>query len=75
MKMKYPKEIYLDGYTYVQMYEHEKCGMYYRSTKNPDPITNTCISLYPDGKLTYLWNGFEHNYGKYDFANKKKIGG
>lgn len=22
--MKYPKEIYLDGYTYVQMYEHDK---------------------------------------------------
>lgn len=56
------------------MYEYEKCGMYYRSTKNPDPITNICISLYPDGKLTYLWNGFEQNYGKYDFENKKKIG-
>lgn len=22
--MEYPKEIYLDGYTYTQMYEHEK---------------------------------------------------
>lgn len=26
--MEYPKEIYLDGYTYTQMYEHEKGGMY-----------------------------------------------
>lgn len=72
--MEFPKEIYLDGYTYTQMYEHKKGGMYYHSTENPDPITNTCISLYPDGRLTYLWNGFEHNYGKYGFANKKKIG-
>lgn len=48
--------------------------MYYHSTENPDPITNTCISLYPDGRLTYLWNGVEQNYGKYDFKNNKKIG-
>ena len=31
--MEYPKEIYLDGYTYTQMYEHEKGGMYYLSFK------------------------------------------
>ena len=36
--MKYPKEIYLDGYTYVQMYEHEKGGMYYHSKENPDLV-------------------------------------
>ena len=47
--MEYPKEIYLDGYTYTQMYEHEKGGMYYHSE--------------------------EHEYGKYDFENNKKIGG
>lgn len=29
--MEYPKEIYLDGYAYTQMYEHEKGGMYYHS--------------------------------------------
>lgn len=72
--MEYPKEICLDDYTYTQMYKHEKGGMYYRSTENPDPITNTCISLYPDGRLTYLWNGVKQNYGKYDFKNNKKIG-
>ena len=72
--MEFPKEIYLDGYTYTQMYEHEKGGMYYHSEECPDPITNICISLYPDGRLTYLWNGIESDYGKYDFENNKKIG-
>ena len=71
--MKYPKEIYLDGYTYVQMNEHEKGGMYYHSKENPDLVTNTCISLYPDGKLTFLWNGIEQNYGKYDIINNRKF--
>jgi hypothetical protein len=71
--MKYPKEIYLDGYTYVQMYEHEKGGMYYHSKENPDLVTNTCISLYPDGELTFLWNGIEQNYGKYDIRNNRKF--
>lgn len=27
-----------------------------------------------DGRLTYLWGGYEHEYGKYDFENNKKIG-
>ena len=27
-----------------------------------------------NGRLTYLWNGYEHEYGKYDFENNKKIG-
>ena len=71
--MEYPKEIYLDGYAYTQMYEHKKGGMYYHSKDCPDPITNTCISLYPDGRLTYLWNGIESDYGKYDFDNKDRI--
>ena len=73
IEVKYPKEIYLNGYTYVQMYEHEKGGMYYHSEENLNPVTNVCISLYPDGKLTYLWNGIEQNYGKYDFENNRKF--
>ena len=72
--MEYPKEIYLDGYTYTQMYEHEKGGMYYHSEECNDVITGSFISLYPDGRLTYLWDGYEHEYGKYDFENNKKIG-
>lgn len=71
--MKFPKEIYLNGYTYIQMYEHERGGMYYRSEENPNPVMNTYISLYPDGKLTFLWNGIEQKYGKYDFENNKEI--
>ena len=71
---EYPKEIYLDGYTYTQMYEHEKDGIYYHSEECNDVITGSFISLYPDGRLTYLWGGYEHEYGKYDFENNKKIG-
>ena len=71
--MEYPKEIYLDGYIYTQMYEHEGGGMYYHSEDCHDVITSTCISLYPDGRLTYLWNGRENNYGRYDFENKRII--
>ena len=56
------------------MYEHEKGGMYYHSEECSDVITGSFISLYPDGRLTYLWNGYEHEYGKYDFENNKKIG-
>lgn len=70
--MKYPKEIYLDGCTYMQMYEHEKGGMYYHLEECSEVITGSFISLYPDGRLTYLWNGIEQNYGTYDFENNKK---
>jgi hypothetical protein len=71
--MEYPKEIYLDGYIYTQMYEHEKGGMYYHSEECSDVITGSFISLYPDGRLTYLWDGYEHEYGKYDVKNNKKL--
>ena len=37
------------------------------------PITSIFISLYPDGRLTYLWNGIENNYGKYNFENKMRV--
>lgn len=72
--MEYPKEIFLDGYTYTQMYEHEKGGMYYDSEECKDVVMGSFISLYPDGRLTYLWNGIEQNYGTYDFKNNKKNG-
>ena len=60
--MKYPKEIYLDGYTYVQMYEHEKGGTYYISeTANP---VLCWLDVYKDGTVKYLWNGILHHLGK-----------
>jgi len=46
-------------YVYDKMYVHEGGGCYYRSKDNPDPVTNAFVSLYPDGHLTYLWNGTE----------------
>ena len=71
--MKFNFQIYLDGYTYTPMYEHEGGGMYYHSEECNNPITSIFISLYPDGRLTYLWNGIENNYGKYNFENKMRV--
>lgn len=45
--------------TYERFYEHEGGGCYYNAIDDDDVITSTYISLYPDGHLTYLWNGKE----------------
>lgn len=46
-------------YTYTKMYEHEDGGCYYQTYEDDNPITSAFVSLYPDGRLTYLWNGVE----------------
>ena len=38
-----------------------------------DMLMFRSVSLYPDGKLTFLWNGIEQNYGKYDIINNRKF--
>ncbi len=48
------------GYVYTKDYEHENGGCYYRSKENDNPVTGAFVSLYPDGHLTYLWDGTEH---------------
>lgn len=62
----FPEKIWIEmypkthnGYEYTKQYEHEDGGCYYRSVENRDPATGAFISLYPDGRLTYLWNGIE----------------
>lgn len=62
----FPEKIWIElypethnGHEYVKDYEHEDGGCYYRSPENDDPITGSFVSLYPDGRLTYLWNGQE----------------
>ena len=63
---RFPEKIWIEvypethnGYEYVKDYEHEGGGCYYRSPENDDPIAGSFVSLYPDGRLTYLWNGQE----------------
>lgn len=69
--MVYPDKIYIEvypetkkGYIYYKDYEHENGGCYYRSKDNTNPIDGAFISLYPDGHLTFLWNGVEKPYNR-----------
>jgi len=64
---EYPQTIEIELYPntwveYTKMYEHEGDGCYYQTQEDNNPITSTYISLYPDGHLTYLWNGIEKNF-------------
>ena len=52
---KYPIE-------YRKQYEHDGGGCYYRNDDPNDYITWSFVSLYPNGKLTYLWNGIEKEW-------------
>lgn len=45
--------------TYTKDYEHEGGGCYYRTKDSSDPVLSNFVSLYPDGSLTYLWEGVE----------------
>lgn len=63
---KYPDEIFIVihentkiGYVYHKDYEVEGGGCYYSSKENSNVVIGSFIRLYPDGHLTYLWNGKE----------------
>lgn len=49
---------------YKKTYEHEGGGCYYDAVdprdREYDAVSGTYVSLYPDGRLTYLWNGREN---------------
>lgn len=68
--MSYPNNILIEKYPnnwieYVKHYEHENGGCYYKEKEqSTDFITGSFISLYPDGHLTFLWNGVESNWNK-----------
>lgn len=62
----FPDEIFIEmypqthrGYIYKKDYLHEGGGCYYHSAENNSPVDGCFVSLYPDGHLTYLWNGVE----------------
>ena len=50
------------GYVYTKDYVHEGGGCYYSASANSSPVDGGFISLYPDGHLTFLWNGVEKLY-------------
>ena len=66
--MNYPNNILIEKspdtwIEYVKQYEHENNGCYYREKEHTeDWLTGSFVSLYPDGHLTYLFNGFENNW-------------
>lgn len=68
-------EVYPDKWiTYNKQYEHEDGGCYYNTDESSDPITSTFVSLYPDGHLTFLWNGKESDWNKeWRPAQKQKV--
>ena len=66
---QFPEKIFIvvypntkQGYVYTKDYEHENGGCYYRSKENNSPVDGSFISLYPDGHLTYTWDGIEKPY-------------
>ncbi len=67
----FPEKIFIvvypqsnSGYIYKKDYEHENGGCYYSCKENTSPVDGAFISLYPDGHLTYTWNGKEQEYKK-----------
>ena len=46
---------------YKKQYDLDE-GAYYASDDTLDYLTGSFIQLYPDGHLTYLWNGIEHKW-------------
>ncbi|MBR1857155.1 MAG: hypothetical protein IJ803_08820 [Oribacterium sp.] len=63
MITEFPKRITIDGFVYEKQTAH-KDGMFYNSKDNPSEITSRFVSLYPNGELTYLWNGIEQKWNK-----------
>lgn len=67
----FPDMIYIEtypethkGYTYKKDYLHEGGGCYYHSDENDNPVDGCFVSLYPDGHLTYLWDGVEKPFNR-----------
>lgn len=66
---QYPQVIEIEKYpnkwvTYTKMHAHEGGGCYYKCNDRNDVITGVFVSLYPDGHLTYLWDGYEHDWNR-----------
>ena len=63
----YPNRILIEKHPnnwkeYYIQYEHEGGGCYYSSDDKDDVLFSTYISLYPNGRLTFLWNGIESTW-------------
>lgn len=65
----FPERIEIEVYpgdwkVYVKQYEHDDGGCYYRCKDISDPMISSFVSLYPDGTLTFLWNGVEKKWDR-----------
>ena len=63
MITEFPKRLLIDGFVYEKKSPHDG-GAYYDSKDNPSEITSKFICLYPNGELTYNWNGLEQKWNK-----------
>ena len=63
MITEFPRRITIDGFVYEKQSAHDD-AMYYNSKDNPSEITSRYVSLYPNGELTYFWNGIEMKWNK-----------
>ncbi|MBE5832371.1 MAG: hypothetical protein E7306_11620 [Butyrivibrio sp.] len=64
MITEFPKRLLIDGFIYEKKSPHDGGGAYYDSKDNPSEITSKFICLYPNGELTYNWNGLEQKWNK-----------
>ncbi len=68
--MDYPDSILIEKHPnkwveYIKQYEHENNGCYYNEKEHTEDFLTGCfISLYPDGHLTFLWNGIEQTWDR-----------
>ncbi|MCR4831079.1 MULTISPECIES: hypothetical protein [unclassified Butyrivibrio] len=60
----FPDRMLIDGFVYEKQGYNNEGGVFYNSKDNPSDITSKFISLYPDGKLTYLYDGLELIWNK-----------
>ncbi|WP_026653745.1 hypothetical protein [Butyrivibrio proteoclasticus] len=64
MITEFPKRLLIDGFVYEKQSAHDGGGAYYDSKDNPSEITSKFVCLYPNGELTYSWNGIERKWDK-----------
>ena len=60
----FPNRMIIDGFIYEKQGNNNEGGVFYNSKDNPSDITSKFISLYPDGRLTYLYEGLELIWNK-----------
>ncbi len=64
--VSFPENIMYHNKVYEQQYLNEAGAMYYQCPDMDYPF-DAYVALYPDGEVTYLFNGNEIHLGNLDF--------